>query len=266
MGDIVGVRAEKAIFGLLNYEFIHMPKQTGDFPLIGNFGDFVFYKTKHGNLVRRKGNLNKERVTTEAAFEGSRRASSEFGRAGAGSGIIRNEVKKYCPYSCDGETHARMSKVLLEIIRADQSHPVGERQIMQDNIGPLKSFEWIKDRPLNRSFWAQCGGSMSPEGVLTITMPGLQPKRDLGWPADATHAEIKVVGLSADFPNKTSTSSADSTGYLMKSSVSIDKTLNCPLPMNEGEVMMAGIGVQFFKEVAGKMEPMDEGSAFGIVG
>jgi hypothetical protein len=52
----------------------------------------------------------------------------------------------------------------------------------------------------------------------------------------------------------------------MKSSVSIDKTLNCPLPMNEGAVMMAGIGVQFFKEVAGKMEPMDEGSAFGIVG
>jgi len=102
--------------------------------------------------------------------------------------------------------------------------------------------------------------------VLTITMPGLQPKRDLGWPADATHAEIKVVGLSADFPAKNSTSTADSTGYLMKSSVSIDKTLTCPLPVQEGAVMMAGIGVQFFKEVAGKMEPMEDGSAFGIVG
>src|ERR1044071_3777234 len=116
-----------------------MAKQSGDFPLIGTFDDFVFYKTKHGNLVRRKGNLTKERVATEAAFEGSRKASSEFGRAAKGSGLIRNEVKKYCPYAQDGETHARMSKILMEIIRADQSHPAGDRQILAENIAPLKS-------------------------------------------------------------------------------------------------------------------------------
>lgn len=243
-----------------------MPKQTGDFPLIGSFGDFVFYKTKHGNLVRRKGNLNKERVSTEAAFEGSRKASSEFGRAGAGSGLIRNEIKKHCPYTCDGETHARLSKVLGEIIRMDTAHPKGERQIMAENIAPLKSFEWIKDKPLSRSFWVQCGGSMGADGVLTITMPGLQPKRDLAWPADATHAEIKVVGLAVDFANKTATSSSASTGLLMKSAVSIDKTLQCALPEQEGLILMAGIGVQFFREMAGKMEPLAEGAAFGIVG
>lgn len=243
-----------------------MAKQTGDFPLIGSFGDYVFYKTKHGNLVRRKGNLNKERVSTEAAFEGSRKASSEFGRAGSGSGLIRNEIKKHCPYAMDGETHARLSKVLGEIIRADQQHPAGDRQIMAGHIAPLKSFEWIKDRPLSKSFWAQCGGSMGEDGVLTITMPGLQPKRDLGWPANATHAEIKVVGLALDFPSKTASSTSASTGYLMKSSVSIDKQLQCPLPVQEGLVLMAGIGVQFFQDIAGRMEPLQEGAAFGIVG
>jgi hypothetical protein len=243
-----------------------MPKQTGDFPLIGSFGDFVFYKTKHGNLVRRKGNLNKERVSTEAAFEGSRKASSEFGRAGSASGLIRNEIKKHCPYAGDGETHARLSKLLGEVIRADQKNPKGERQILAENIAPLKSFEWIKDKPLSRSFWAQCGGSLGEDGVLAITMPGLQPKRDFGWPADATHAEIKVVGIAADFPAKTATSTAASSGLLMKSAVSIDKTLQCPLPVQDGLVLMAGIGIQFFRETGGKIEPMTEGAAFGIVG
>ena len=154
----------------------------------------------------------------------------------------------------------------MEIIRADNTHATGERQGIAENIGAMKSFEWIKDKPLSRSFWAQCGGSLGEDGVLTITMPGLQPKRDLGWPANATHAEIKVVGIAADFPNTKSTSASASTGLLMKSSVSIDKTLQCPLPVQEGLVMMAGIGVQFFQETAGKMEPLEEGAAFGIVG
>lgn len=243
-----------------------MPKQTGDFPLIGSFGDFVFYKTKHGNLVRRKGNLNKERVSTEAAFEGSRKASSEFGRAGAASGLIRNEIKKHCPYAGDGEAHARLSKLLGDIIRMDDKNPKGERQILAENIGSLKQFEWVKDHPLSRSFWAQCGGSLGEDGVLCITMPGLQPKRDLGWPANATHAEIKVVGLALDFQNKTAASSVASTGMLMKSPVAIDKKLECPLPQGAHLILMAGIGVQFYEEKAGKAEPLSEGAAFGIVG
>jgi hypothetical protein len=243
-----------------------MAKQSGDFPLMGTFGDYVFYKTKHGNLVRRKGNLDKERVATEAAFEGSRKAGSEFGRAGAGSGLLRGEIKKHCPYATNGETHARLSKVLGEIIREDNVHPKGERQILAENIAPLKTFEWIKDKPLSRSFWAQCGGSLAPDGILTITMPGLTPKRDLAWPANATHAEIKVVGIAADFPAKSGISESATTGLLLKSSVSIDKSLQCTLPVREGLVLMAGIGVQFFQDVAGKMQPLEEGSAFGIVG
>ncbi len=239
-----------------------MAKQSGDFPLIGSFGDYVFYKTKHGNLVRRKGNLNKERVATEAAFEGSRKASSEFGRAGAASGLIRAEIRKHCPYAGDGETHARLSKLLGEIIRADVKNEKGDRQILPENIGPLKAFEWVKDHPLSRSFWAQCGGSLGADGVLIITMPGLQPKRDLGWPANATHAEIKVVGIAADFANKTATSTSASTGLLMKAAGSIDKKLECPLPTGDGLVLMAGIGVQFFEGE----QALSEGAAFGIVG
>lgn len=239
-----------------------MAKQTGDFPLMGSFGDYVFYKTKHGNLVRRKGNLNKERVATEAAFEGSRKASSEFGRSGSASALIRNAVKTYCPYAGDGETHARLSKLMGDIIREDKTHPAGERHVLPENAAPLKTFEWMRDHPLSRSFWAQVGGSMTPEGVLTISMPGFQPKRDLAWPAAASHAQLTIVGLSLDFPAKHADKDSSSTGMLMKSPVSIDLKLECILPMIEGRVMMVGIGVEFFDGE----KPLKEGAAFGLVG
>lgn len=243
-----------------------MAKQSGDFPLIGSFGDFVFYRTKHGNLVRRKGNLNKERVSTEAAFEGSRKASSEFGRAGAASGLLRNAVKAHCPYAGDGETHARLSKVMGAIIREDPEHLPGERQVTAAQIGPLKAFEWIKDRPLSRAFWAQCGGSMTPEGLLTITLQGFAPKRDLGWPQTATHAQITALGISLDFPGKRAERAAAKTGLLMKSAVTLDLKLEYAVPVLAGGITMVGIGVQFFEEAAGRTVPLEEGSAFGIVG
>ena len=244
------------------HHIIVMARQSGPIPIEGTLGDLIFYKTIHGHLVRRKGSLDKQRVMSDPAFERSRAAGSEFGRAGAASGLIRRAVKQYCPYAGDGQTHSRLSKLLGSIIRADSTHPAGERQVIAENIGPLKGFEWIQDHPLSRSFWAQCGGSMTPEGVLTITMTGFTPKRDLGWPLNATHAQLTVVCISARFPEGEADSASAQSGRLMKSTVAINLALECSLPVKEGAVTMAGIGVQFFEgETA-----LNEGAAFGIVG
>ena len=238
-----------------------MAKQTGPLPIEGTLGDLIFYKTIHGHLVRRKGNLDKERVMNDPAFEGSRAAGSEFGRAGAASGLIRRAVKQFCPYAGNGQTHARLSKLFGNIIREDKTHPAGERQVMAENIAPLKTFEWIQDQPLSRSFWAQCGGSMTPEGTLTLTMPDFTPKRDLAWPMNATHAELTLVCLSIDFPNREVVADGKKTGKLLKSPVSVKISLDCTVPIKEGSVITAGIGVEFFNND----QPLSEGAAFGIV-
>lgn len=239
-----------------------MARQSGPIPIEGTLGDLIFYKTIHGHLVRRKGSLDKQRVMSDPAFERSRAAGSEFGRAGAASGLVRRAVKQYCPYAGDGQTHARLSKLMGNIIREDNVHPVGERQVMAANIAPLKTFEWVKDHPLSRSFWAQCGGSMSPEGKLTITMPGFIPKRDLAWPLNATHAQLTAVCISADFPERKADSAGAKSGMLMKSPVAIKLDLECDVPIKEDAVMMVGIGVQFFEGET----PLAENAAFGIVG
>jgi hypothetical protein len=238
-----------------------MAKQTGPIPIEGTLGDLIFYKTVHGHLVRRKGNLNKERVMNDPAFERSRAAGSEFGRAGAASGLIRREIRTHCPFAGDGQTHARLSKLFGDIIRKDSEHPVGDRQVTSAQIAQLKQFEWIQDHPLSRSFWAQCGGSVTPEGILQIRMPGFTPRTDLAWPLNATHAQLTAVCISADFANRTAESVAARSGMLMKSPVSIQLNLECQPNMDEGRMLMVGLGVQFFENET----PLKENAAFGIV-
>lgn len=255
-------RSNAALISFCQTNIQTMPKQTGPLPIEGTLGDLIFYKTIHGHLVRRKGNLNKERVSTEAAFEGSRKASSEFGRAGAASGLLRNEIKKHLPYVGDGQTHARLSKLFGEIIRADKSQPVGQRQVQLENIAALKQFEWKQDHPLSRSFWGQCGGSMSPEGKLSITMNAFDPKRDLAWPHGATHAVISVVCLSANFPDRTIVSDAAKSAALPKNNIPLQLVLECEVPIQAPNLILAGIGVQFFEGD----KPMIDGSSFGLVG
>ena len=235
-------------------------------PLQGKIGDYVYYTTVHGPLVRHKGNLNKERVMSEPAFERSRAAGLEFKQAVKATALLRNTVKKHLPYASEGTTHARLSKLMGEIVRADTTHQRGELKILAENMGPLKSFEWIASHPLSRSFWGQCSGSMGPDGTLSIRMPGFQPKRDLGWPVNATHAVITAVGIAADFEALEAASAAASSGKLLKSSVAIDVVLECNVSIKEDAIMVVGLGVEFFQEADGKMTAMKEGSAFGVVG
>ena len=253
--------ARRRILSLPDQQHL-MARQSGPIPIEGTLGDLIFYKTIHGHLVRRKGSLDKKRVMNDPAFERSRAAGSEFGRAGAASGLIRRAVREHCPYAGDGQTHARLSKLMGAIIREDNQHPVGERQVTAANISPLKTFEWITDHPLSRSFWAQVGGSMTPEGKLTISMPGFQPKRDLAWPLNATHAQLTTVCISARFSDRMVDSVSAQSGKLVKNNAAINLALECSVPVHEGAVMMVGIGVEFFEGDTA----LEEGAAFGIVG
>ncbi|MBL7703893.1 MAG: hypothetical protein JNM14_16705 [Ferruginibacter sp.] len=58
-----------------------MAKQTGPFYITGTLGGITFYKRKGSWVARKKTSLNKKRVKTDPAFEGSRRASACFGAA-----------------------------------------------------------------------------------------------------------------------------------------------------------------------------------------
>jgi hypothetical protein len=58
-----------------------MPKQTKPIKLTGTLGETTFYKMKGKYLLRKKTNLTKTRVSTDAAFENSRKASQQFAKA-----------------------------------------------------------------------------------------------------------------------------------------------------------------------------------------
>ncbi|MEP7238247.1 MAG: hypothetical protein ABI685_10295 [Ferruginibacter sp.] len=58
-----------------------MAKQAGPIFISGTLGGITFYKRKGVWVARKKTSLNKKRVSTDPAFEASRRASAGFGHA-----------------------------------------------------------------------------------------------------------------------------------------------------------------------------------------
>lgn len=67
---------------------ITMAKQTGPVFIEGTLGGITFYNRQGTWVARKKTSLNKKRVSTDPAFEASRRASAGFGVAAKLAKII----------------------------------------------------------------------------------------------------------------------------------------------------------------------------------
>src|ERR1043165_2185948 len=69
----------------------NMGKQKGAEQKIGTMGGLTYYRTaENGYLVRKKSSLDKKRVSKDPAFEKSRNAGLDFGKASAGCHLMRN--------------------------------------------------------------------------------------------------------------------------------------------------------------------------------
>src|SRR4051812_41814677 len=100
-----------------------MPKQKGAQKLVGTFDDITYYKSKNGGwLARKKTSLNKKRVRTDPAFEGSRGASSEFGRASSAGALLRGAFAEAIEHVKEHTTHHRLNKRFRAVIESDKIH------------------------------------------------------------------------------------------------------------------------------------------------
>jgi hypothetical protein len=228
--------------------------------------DVVYYTTKYGNLMRRKGNMDKQRFTEDPAFEASRKTSSEFGRTGKASALIRRAVKECNITAGTGTTHARLSKVFGEILRMDTTHPAGERQVLPEHLMALKGFAWDENFPIEKLVRAPYTVDKDATGVFTLTFPRFMAVTGLRRPEGATHAVLIAVGLALDFENAAYTSAAVKSSFLRQGGPSEDLVLSGQVGMLRGAAFIVGMGVEFYQKVEEEMVPLKEGRAFGIVG
>ncbi len=243
-----------------------MAKQTGVIRLQGTMGDITFYKTKAGHLAKAKSSLTKEKVMKHPAFEGSRRAGSEFGRGAEASALLRHAFYPAARWAKDWSTHFRLNKLMTDIVRSDKQHGKGERVLSAGNVRLLEGFEWNEEHHFSNIFE---GYYTTKIDVMTGQMTAkIAPFKASEWkmtPKECTHVQIRVGG--------TSLGAADD-----RSNICLMKSTFLPVGEEEGEMLfelqvpavvgipqILGMGVVFYQEVSGEFYELKENACFAIV-
>lgn len=179
-----------------------MGRQTSSFPFVGQVDNLIFYKSKYGYLVRRKGTLNKERIRTDPRFKKTRKNLAEFSRNAKYGKIIREGFKNLLQYAKDGDTVTRMSSILFKIIKSDVTSPRGNRQLQYGDISLLKGFEFNETIRISEVIKVKFTTGIDRDtGVASITIPSFIPVKDINAPGDATHFKLTMGAAEFDFEN-----------------------------------------------------------------
>lgn len=233
-----------------------MARQIAQVPLTGTLGDITFYKTtESGFLARMKTSLDAKRLKNDAAFEGSRNAYAEFGRASEAAGLLRHTMLIAGHDLSDTRIISRLTGKLIGIIGTDSVHIKGERLLGDANLGGMVGFEWNKHQSLGGLCrFAPVYRIDAGKGLMEVELPKLSA-RSFSAPASATHYELIMEGAGLQFGDGKAQGKAegvaDSSGWSKLSATAASRVLTGTLSAVAGRRMVVGLGVRFGQEVNG---------------
>jgi hypothetical protein len=243
-----------------------MARQIAQVPVTGTLGDITFYKTtESGFLARMKTDLDAERLKNDPLFENSRKAYTDFGKAGAGAGLLRTAMLAAGRQLSDTRIISRLTGKLTGIIATDKLHLQGERQLDDADLSGLIGFEWNK----HQSLGALCRFTPSyridkATGLMEIDIPALSVN-SFKAPAGATHYELVLDGAGGSFTDKKAVRATDTTGWNRLNATEPARTLRGSSAKTDGRWMMLGLGVRFGQEVNGKVDPLEDQTAVAFL-
>src|SRR4051812_1716014 len=128
-----------------------MARQIAQVPITGTLGDITFYKTtESGFLARMKTSLDAERLKNDPRFAGSKGAYTDFGKAGAGAGMLRKTMLTAGIQLSDTRIVSRLTAKLTAIIATDSVRMRGDRLLDEADFSGLVGFQWNKHQSLGR--------------------------------------------------------------------------------------------------------------------
>ncbi|MBN2806607.1 MAG: hypothetical protein JXR22_08095, partial [Prolixibacteraceae bacterium] len=239
-----------------------MAKQSGIIKLEGTIGDISFYKSKDGYLARGKGGVDKNRIENDPAFQRTRENGSEFGRAGSAGRTLRNAFRPLLVKTSDSRLTARLTQLMVKVIKADESNARGERNVLDGELELLNGFEFNKSASLHATLYAPYSASIDrTTGIAEVEVPAFVPKDNVIAPQGATHFKFVSAAAEIDFENGTflmaSTASAE---IAIGTSAVAPSTLSNPLTAASTKPMFLVFGLEFYQLVNGEFYPLNSGS------
>ncbi|MBW2962998.1 hypothetical protein [Mesonia aestuariivivens] len=239
-----------------------MAQQSGIIKLKGSLGGISFYKTSDGYLAREKGGVSAQRIANDPVFQRTRENNAEFATAGKAGRLLRNAIQVLLQNAKDKRCVARLTRLLLAIVKTDQLHPRGERQVEAGNFQLLNGFEFNQNAKLGTSLYVPFETSLDRSaGTLTVSLPAYQPSVRIAAPKGTSHFRLAMAGVELNFEDSSFNFSKSETPIIAhNSSLQAGSTLVSNLTENANLPIIGIIGVAYFQEVNGEMYPLKNGA------
>ena len=236
-----------------------MAKQVGIIKFKGQLAGLVAYQLNGEWILRLRTSVDKKRIQSDPAFEGTRQINKEFGGASSISKVIRQSWMPISTKDKDGTLHHRLNKKILEYIHHGQGLR-GQRVFdwldIQNDFEPFNVNDAVApDNYLNRLPQVTRNGSSlsalfnnielqsAPIGtthfqcfIVAFSLPDMH--------FDESKKEYVVAKVQRQMEKTNTTMTTNACNELL--SLSIDPTNNYGI----------AFGISFFQEINGQMIPL----------
>jgi hypothetical protein len=226
-----------------------MARPKGIIRIEGSLGDFSFYESKYGPIVRRKGGASKKKIATHPNFVRLREHHEEFSHCAAAGSLFRQALKRFTQQTPDHTLVWRVTSLMHKIKDCDTQSVHGKRLVANGLNSPTGK-GLLKGFALNRQATASAGllKALSGQGG-SLVITNLLPGTDLNPPAGATHVRLTGIVSGLDLTNhQHAVHESSATLALNQQPVSMTLTATTTLPA--GQVLYL-LQVIFLQETGG---------------
>jgi hypothetical protein len=239
-----------------------MPILKGFLPIEGTMGNLTFMKTEDGYVVKTKSEVSAERIANDPNYERTRENNKDFGRAGKAGKLLYAKAREVVLAKGDKKVFSRLQKVMMSIIKSDQTNVRGSKTVTDGDLQLLKGFEFNRNAQLGVSLFAD--HSLTIErltGNLEVTIPSFVPKDMVQAPQDTTHFRFVTGGMEIDFANETCVREKQYSAWLpWGTTATAPLTLTCTLTPNSTLPLIQLLGIEYAEEDAGVKYPLKNGA------
>lgn len=162
--------------------------------------NMTFFKSKDGMRVKLQSKVSGDKIKTADSFQRTRENMSAFGAGCAAGKLFRKAINDISKFAKDPRMTSRMVKVMISVINADSTHRRGERNVVDGDLGKLKSFEFNGNSEFAAAFKPNYTAVIDrATGKFSITVPEFNPQLSLQKPQYATHYRLVSAATEIDF-------------------------------------------------------------------
>ena len=235
-----------------------MAELGGMFPLSGGLGDHVFYRRNGKVFVRKRPNVDKERIETDPGYAGTRMSFGKMAAASPISRLVRAGFAEYAGRIRRGPLHQQICGLLYKA----EGMPLSALPTILDKV------EWSSRYRFPPVLRSACHLSVDRERGSFELMVDNVSKELLDLQLFSTHCRIRASMIAINPAKGYCKSVADDTGYLpcdepdTGSFILSGKLRYKPVDC----VLLVGVGVEAYQQVNRKYYPNVMGTSFALMG